>query len=288
MTEVKPGLYIEEPVSKSTRMATPIRRIIAFAKTRYQEAIVAEIEEFGLSLILDGYTQSTELDEFIYHEALVHPAMVTHERPEKVLVVGGGEGATLREVLKHNTVREAVMVDIDGEVVELCKKHLTVMHQGSFFDSRAKLVIMDGKRYIEEAESGAFDVVILDLTDPYSSDVARGLYTAEFYRSVYRVLSERGVVVTQAGSSFFYGDVYDWVLNNVKLVFPIVREYSIWVPSFGYACNFIIGSKGRDPAALSLEEVEKTIDARGLRGKLKLYSGRVHVALMLMPVFRKR
>ena len=274
-------------MSKSTRMATPVKRIIAFVRTKYQEAVVAEFEEFGLSLILDGYTQSTELDEFIYHEALVHPAMITHERPERVLVVGGGEGATLREVLKHNTVREAVMVDIDGEVVELCKRHLTVIHQGSFSDPRARLVIMDGKDYIEKSESGAFDVIVLDLTDPYSSEVARELYTAEFYRSVYRVLSERGVVVTQAGSSFFYGDVYDWVLNNVKLVFPIVREYSIWVPSFGYACNFIVGSKGRDPAALSIEDVEKAIDSRGLRGKLKLYSGRVHAALMLMPVLRK-
>lgn len=286
MTKLKAGLYIEEPVSASTRMTTPIKRILAFVRTKYQTAIIADAEEFGLSLILDGYTQSSELDEYIYHEALVHPAMVTHEKPERVLIVGGGEGATLREVLKHSTVRRAVMVDIDGEVVDLCRKYLECMHRGSFYDPRAELVIMDGREYVEKAQDGEFDVVVLDLTDPYSSEVAMKLYTAEFYKEVFRVLSSNGVMVTQAGSSFFYEKAYDWVLENVKKVFPLVREYSIWVPSFGYACNFIIGSKGRDPAALSIEEVDRILSERGLTGKLKVYSGRTHVALMLMPVLR--
>ena len=214
--------------------------------------------------------------------------MVAHKAPERVLIVGGGEGATLREVLKHSTVREAVMVDIDGEVVELAKKYLKVMHQGAFDDPRAKVVIMDGAEYIRRAPSDVFDVVILDLTDPYSSEVARGLYTAEFYREVYRILKRDGLMVTQAGCSFFYGDTYDWVLRNVEEVFPIVCEYNVWVPSFGYACNFIVGSKVYDPAKLTIEDVERVLKEREVKEKLRFYSGRAHAAMMLMPIFRPK
>ncbi len=279
------GLGVVETVSKHTIMVTKIRRIIAAKKTKYQDVQIVEFEDFGRGLILDGLIQSTEADEYIYHETLVHPVMITHPNPKNVLVIGGGEGATLREVLKHESIVDsAVMVDIDGELVELAKKYLDFMHQGSFNHPKAKVVISDGREYVERTPSKSFDVVILDLTDPYGPEIARRLYSKEFYEEVRRILKDGGIMVTQAGSSFFYPNVYKSVLNNMASVFPIVREYWAWVPAFAYSCNFIVGSLRYDPAGISEDYIEKVLAERNLHGKLRLYSGRYHVALFKNPV----
>jgi spermidine synthase len=212
--------------------------------------------------------------------------MVTHPAPRDVLILGGGEGATLREVLKHKTVQRAVMVDIDGEVVELSRLYLPEMHQGSFDDPRARVVIEDGFVYVENALKAGdkYDVVFLDLVDPYA-DLAKRLYAPEFFQKIRKILRDDGIVVTQAGNAFFFPDVYDMVLNGVKSVFPIVAEYSTWIPSFGYAVNFILGSR-HDPAALTAEEVDKRLKERGV--STLFYSGRTHIGLMNLPIHRKR
>ena len=137
--------------------------------------------------------------------------MATHPNPRDVLILGGGEGATLREALKHGTVKRAVMVDIDRDVVELSRAYLPQMHQGAFDDPRAKVVIQDGFVYVEEAIKAGdkYDVIIMDLTDPYSSDIAKQLYTREFFAKIRRILNDDGVVVTQAGNSFYFPAEYD-------------------------------------------------------------------------------
>ena len=251
------GVYIVEPTGKHLRLLFKVSKVYALERSPYQEVVLAEIEGFGRSLLLDKFIQSTERDEYMYHELLVHPAMCLHPRPERVLILGGGEGATLREVLKHNTVREAVMVDIDPVVVEFSKKYLEYMHRGSFSDPRARVVIMDGKDYIRQAPSGYFDVVIMDLTDPYASEIAKPLYSPEAFREIRRVLRDDGVVVTQAGSSYFYPDEYKWVLSSVKSSFRHVSEYWFWVPSFGLNVNFIVASN-----VYRLEDYVNVIDER--------------------------
>jgi len=280
------GLDIIQSTGRYTYMVTKVEELLYKSKSKYQDIVVAKLTDFGLALVLDGLIQSTEYDEFIYHESLVHPVMATHPQPEKVLIVGGGEGATLREVLKYSCVERAVMVDIDEEVVEVAKKFLKPMHQGSFDDPRAEVVIVDGREYLEKTRD-VFDVIILDLTDPYGPEISKKLYTEDFYRIVYDRLSDEGLMVTQAGNSYFYGDVYDWVLQNVKKVFGIVVEYNVWVPSFSYTCNFIIGSKKHDPRKLAVEEIEERLRKWGVEGKLRFYSGKAHIALMNTPIFRK-
>jgi len=277
------GYSIIEAVSRSSLLITKVKSVHLVTRTKYQEVQIVELEDFGRALVLDGYIQSSEADEFIYHETLVHPAMVAHPGPERVLIIGGGEGATLREVLKHSTVDRAVMVDIDGELVELAKKYLDFMHQGSFNSPRAEVVISDGKDFVRRSKDGSYDVVVLDLTDPYCSELARSLYSREFYRDVRRVLKEDGLMVTQAGNSFFYPDTYRTVLNNVRNAFPIVREYWSWIPSFSYACNFIVGSLKHDPASMTSEEVDRVLRGRGV--KTGIYDGRYHTALFSFKVF---
>lgn len=275
------GIYVIEPAGIYLKLLLRVNRVFALEKSPYQEVVFAEIEGFGRSLLLDKFIQSTERDEHIYHELLVHPAMVLHRYPEKVLILGGGEGATLREVLKHNTVKEVVMVDIDPVVVEFSKKYLEHMHRGSFDDPRAKVVIMDGKDYVKQGPSKYFDVVIMDLTDPYASEVARPLYSPEALAEIKRILKPEGVVVTQAGSSYFYPEEYKYVLNSVKSSFRYVSEYWFWIPSFGLNVNFVVGSD-----AYRLEDFVNKIDER-LRERgveTKLVSGKLVEGLLKIGV----
>jgi len=278
---VAEGVYIIEPAGKYVRLLFKVNRVFALERSPYQEVMLAEIEGFGRSLLLDKFIQSTERDEYIYHELLVHPAMAMHLNPERVLIIGGGEGATLREVLKHNTVKEAVMVDIDPVVVEFSKRYLEHMHQGSFNDPRARVYIMDGYEYVKKAPSGYFDVVIMDLTDPYASEIAKPLYSREAFAEIKRVLKADGVVATQAGSSYFYPEEYRYVLESVKANFKHVAEYWFWVPSFGLNVNFVVGSD-----AYRLEDVvgkmDEVLKSRGV--KTKLVSGRLVEGLLKIGV----
>jgi spermidine synthase len=284
-----PGpVVLIEPLSGNTTLLIRINAIHAVKRSKYQTIIIADTEDYDRALILDDYIQSSYQDEHYYHESLVHPAMVTHPAPRDVLILGGGEGATLREVLKHKTVQRAVMVDIDGDVVELSRRYLPEMHQGSFDDPRARVVIEDGFVYVENAlkTGDKYDVVIMDLTDPYSSDIAKQLYAPEFFQKIRKILRDDGVVVTQAGNSFFFPDAYDMVLNGVRSVFPIVAEYEVWIPSFGYAVNYVLGSPRHDPAAFTADEVDKRLKERGVA--TAFYSGRTHISLMNLPIHRKR
>ncbi len=278
------GFAIVQGVGKRSIMVVQARKVHVVKRTKYQEVIIADLEDFGKSLVLDGYIQSSAVDEYIYHESLVHPAMVIHPNPEKVLIVGGGEGATLREVLKHKCVKKAVMVDIDGEVVELSKKFLSEMHRGAFEDPRAEVVIADGKEYLRTC-SEEFDVVILDLTDPYSSEIARELYTEEFYRLVASRLGSDGVMVTQAGNSFFFEEIYDSIVRAIKKVFKYVVEYGAWIPSFGYVCNFVLGSLNVNPYALSASEVDSRLKERSV--DTKYFNGRTYIALLSAPIIKR-
>ncbi len=281
---MRDGIILSEPTSPNIATLFKIKKILAQAKTPYQEVLLVDLEEFGRALVIDNLIQSTERDECLYHEALVHPAMVLHPNPRRVLIIGGGEGATLREVLKHNTVEKAVMVDIDEKVVEFAKQYLGFMHQGSFDDPRAEVVIKDGLKYVKESPDKSFDVVILDLTDPYAGPAARPLYSEEFYRDVYRILSDDGVMVTQAGNSFFYREAYDYVYNNVKKVFPIVAEYWNYVPSFAYTCNFVLASKKYDPYSLDPGQIDEILGKRSVKNKF--LNGRVAKGLLLAGIVR--
>jgi len=263
-----------------------IRSIIYSGKTKYQYVEILDFEDYGIGLVLDGFVQSTEIDEHIYHESLVHPAMILHRNPEDILVVGGGEGATIREVLKHNTIKRCVMVDIDGELVELAKKYLGVMHKGSFYDPRVQLVIRDGLEYVRESKDKSYDVVILDLTDPYEpTGLARELYSEKFYRDVKRILREDGVVVSQIGNAFYYPKETDQAIENMEKVFRYVATYEVWIPSFGYSVNYVLATDIVDPLKITSAEIDDVLRHRGV--STKFFSGKTYESLMMRGLTRK-
>ncbi len=212
--------------------------------------------------------------------------MVTHPNPEKVLVIGGGEGGTIREVLKHNTVKEVVMVDIDEEVIRVSKTFMPQLSAGAFEDKRLKLVIDDGRAYLERTNE-QYDVVLIDVTDPLPQGPSYLLYTKQFYELVKSRLRSDGLMATQATSVFYSRKSYTLIYNTLKQVFPVVRAYSAWIPSYVSAWGFALASLNYDPLGLSVEEVERRLSERGV-SNLKFYHSEYHRSLFALPLYLKK
>lgn len=212
-------------------------------ETRYQEVVIGDTETFGRCLFMDGLVQSAEHDEAIYHSALVHPAMFLHDRPQRVLIGGGGEGATLREVLKHSEVEVATMVDIDRVAVEACRAHLPTWHAGAYDDPRAEVRYEDVRAVCEVAEPESYDVVILDLGDPSQPGPSTLAYTREFFQMVKRVLAPGGVVASQCGEfDLSVGENYPSLLATFRDVFGHTAPYRQMIPSFFSTWGFVLAS----------------------------------------------
>ncbi|MBU2547242.1 MAG: polyamine aminopropyltransferase [Proteobacteria bacterium] len=237
------------------------RREIFSGRSAYQSIHIIETEEFGRILFLDGVTQSAETDEFIYHEALVHPAMLTHPAPGKVCIIGGAEGATLREVYRHPGVRRAVMVDIDKQLVDLCREHLPEWSRGAFEDPRTELRFGDGRAYLEDTRE-RFDVILVDLSDPLVDSPAVYLFTREFYQAVSDRLDENGVAAFQAGSIEPWSlDLHARMFNTLAAVFPVVLPYPYYQPCFHELHSLILVTKDPD---MKGEEMGRRLLDRGL------------------------
>jgi spermidine synthase len=259
-----------------------ISDILYTGESDYQSIQVLESPGFGKCLVLDGKIQCSEFDEFIYHEALVHPVMIAHSKPETVFIAGGGEGATLREVLAHQSVKKAVMVDLDKQVVDVCRQNLPFLSDGAFDDSRAELLHLDAMKYLEETEV-KFDVVIIDLTEPLEEGPAYLLYTKEFYRGLLDRLAPGGMMTLQAGSTSMvisYG--FSTVIRTLRTAFEVVAPYLTEIPAFGGTWGFAVASRDVDPTRLSPGEVDGRIAERVGR-PLRFYDGMTHQGIFSLP-----
>ena len=282
--DIDPDRWLHDSISGNFIQLHRIEEILYTGQTRYQSVKILRTGSFGKCLVLDDKIQSSEADEFIYHEALVQPAMITHPCPETVFIAGGGEGATLREVLSHKTVKRAVMIDIDEEVIALCKEYLPDHSQGAFEDSRTELHHVDARDYL--AKSGdKFDIIIIDLPDPIEEGPAYLLYTREFYEIVRDRLTDNGIISVQAGSASLTELLNLTAVNNtLKSVFPIVCAYKADIPCFGGVWGFCLASPNLDPALLSPDEIDDRISARALTG-LKFYDGMTHQGMFSLPKY---
>ncbi len=276
-----PWKLIAEWISEGEACIREARRVLVEGRTRYQEYVIAELAGLGKALVIDGKVQSSLLDEHWYHEALVHPVLLSHPCPRRVLVVGGGEGATIREVLKHRCVESVEMVDIDGELVESAKRLLPEWHRGAFSDPRVRLIIGDGRRFVEQRRE-EYDVVILDVVDPTEGGPASLLYTREFYSSVKGALRGGGIVVTQATSPTLTPNVFASIVKTLGSVFKHVRPYVTYVRSYNGLWGFAAASDAHDPGSLGEEEVERLIRDR-IGGELRFYDPATHRWLFTLP-----
>ncbi|MEW6515711.1 MAG: polyamine aminopropyltransferase [candidate division FCPU426 bacterium] len=251
------------------------RRVLVTGQTAYQQVEIVDTYEYGRCLLLDGKMQSGQVDEHIYHELLVHPAMVAHPLPKRILIIGGGEGATLREVLRHGSVERVDMLEIDEKVVEFAKRHLSEWHRGAFDDPRLRLIVGDGRRFVQETAE-QYDVVLIDASDPSYDGPAYLLYTRQFYQEVAKRLSPAGIVATQAGAaSPTCGEIMASIHTTLGKAFPVVRAHEAFIPSFGYPWGFCLGSMQSDPARLAPAEVDRRLNERGVQ-ELKAFDGTTH------------
>jgi spermidine synthase len=285
--DTDPDKWLRDSINKNFVQLHRLEEVLYSGQTKYQSVQIVRSANFGLCLVLDGKIQSSEADEFIYHEALVHPAMITHPDPQTVFIAGGGEGATLREVLFHNTVKKAVMVDIDEEVIVLARKYLPDHNRGAFADKRTELYHRDAREYLEKS-SDKFDVIIIDLPDPIEEGPAYRLYTREFYEIVYDRLGSDGLITVQAGSASLNELLNLTAVNNtLSSVFSIITTYKIDIPCFGGPWGFCTASKKYDPGHLSVDEINARISRRSLKA-LKLYDGTTHHGMFSLPLFLRK
>lgn len=259
------GMYYLEQVTPYEAIYRRMEKVLAAGRTRFQDYFIFQTGAFGKVLVLDKDVQSTERDEYIYHETLVHPAMLAHPNPRSVFIVGGGEGATLREVLRHPTVEKAVMCDIDDELVEMARRLLPEWHQGAFDDPRAQVVTEDARGWLEN-HPDTYDVIIVDLNDPVGQDnPARMLFTVEFYELLKHRLNPGGLMAMQAGMILLtHHKMHPVVHNTVKQVFKHTRSYRNYIPGFMLNFGFIVASDAVDITGLSEGILETRIVERGL------------------------
>jgi len=262
-----------------------IARTISSRQTKFQFMEIFETHSYGKVLVLDGRIQSSQHDEFIYHEILVQPGLLAHPRPVRAMVIGGGEGATVREILRHPTITDCLMVDIDGEVVEECKKHLPEMHRGAFEDTRTRVLHEDARAYLEKTTE-RFDLIVVDLPEPLEEGPACQLFTTEFYTLIRDRLTDDGVMTMQAGMTkinelFFYGAVH----RTLTAVFPVVAPYQGFIACFGTPWGFILASKGIDPRRQTAAEIDQLIAERMNPDDLGYWNGAAHLHSFNLPKF---
>jgi spermidine synthase len=233
--------WIEETLHADFRFALKVGRVLYEQRSDHHHLAIVENGFFGRALYLDGVLQTTERDEFIYHEMLTHVPILAHGDARRVLIVGGGDGGMLEEVCKHRSVEHVTMVEIDRGVVDLCRQHLPSVSNGAFDDPRLDLVIDDGVRYLERTEA-RFDVVISDATDPIGPGEA--LFSDAFYAGVMKVLNPGGVLVTQNGVPFVQPDELSETVRKLRPLFRDVTCYLATVPvyvggpmAFGWATD---------------------------------------------------
>lgn len=272
--------FIEYQTPHSAHMHG-VKRVVHSQRTEFQQIDILDTEEYGRMLVLDGKVQSTLRDEYIYHESLVHPAMLAHPNPRKVLIIGGGEGGTLREVLRHPSVERAVMVDIDAAVVESSKRYMPELSCGAFGDRRTELVIGDGRRWVEGCAE-EYDTIIMDVTDPLEGGPGALLYTEDFYRAARRILRKKGGIVTQATSTYYSMQCFATIVRTLGRVFSGCGGYHVWVPAYDSMWGFAYGGLPTDPKTLSPRHVDAELGRRGLKG-LRHYDGEVHRTLFALP-----
>lgn len=272
--------WADEEYRGIVRTGFRLKRRVFKGKSPFQTVEVVETAGHGKLLLIDGMTMVSERDEFVYHEMIAHVPLFLHSKPRRVLVIGGGDGGTVREVLKHKNIERCLLVEIDGLVVETSKKYIP-MTAGKLSDRRSVVLIEDGVKFVRETPE-RFDVVIVDSTEPFGP--AKELFGTAFYKDVKRILTEDGIVVSQAGSPFYEIGTIRNLDRILKKVFPVVDAYLFTNLTYpGGLWAFTYASKGLRP-------VKDFRPARVKAAKLPLrwYNADVHAGAFALPNFVRK
>ncbi len=253
---------------------------LLFLRTRYQQMELVQLEGYGLCMILDGKVQLAASDESIYHELLVHPACVLHGSPSSVLILGGGDGCAARELLRYETIREIVIVDIDEEVVSVFREQFRELNKGSLEDPRVRVVPQDAMEFLKSI-GPSYDIIISDLTEPFdpaekAGELSAHLYSSQAYALISDRLTQGGIFVCQSGGILYqphYDQYHLEILKGIRAHFPHVEVAYEFVPSFEAMWSITLAS--RRPLGISSTDVDKSLAVLRVEGLLH-YDGRAH------------
>lgn len=272
------GTWITEKQSNHLSLSTEVDRVIYSGESEFQTIEVAHSLEFGNMLVLDGVFQTSEKEEFVYHEMMAHVPLYLHPNPKKVLIIGGGDGGVARECVRHEEVDEVTMVEIDGKVVSLSKEYLPTIAK-AMIEENPKLTVKigDGIGFMAQAEA-YYDVIIVDCSDPIGP--GEGLFTKEFYENTFKALKEDGLFVQQTESPFMHQALIKKCFSFVEKIFPITRLYTAFIPLYpsGMHC-FTMGSKKYDPLTW--------VSNRDSVKPMKYYNEDIQKAAFALPNFVK-
>jgi spermidine synthase len=270
-----------EPLNDSTGFYIKATRQIGEWQTKYQKLAVYDTPHYGKLFRLDGFNMTSEREEFVYHENLVHPALTAHSAPRKVLIIGGGDGGSSEEALKHPSVEQVTMVEIDEDVIRIAKEHFGAVHNGAFDSPRLRVLVEDGMKFVRETQE-KFDLIALDLNDPMGP--AEALYSAEFFQQCRHALALGGALVLHIGAPVARPERVAELAQRLNSVFRIVRPYTMYIPLYGAQWAMAVCSDKLDPKAFTADEIDRRIETRKLQ-QLKFYNGETHEGVFALPNF---
>ncbi len=272
--------WFSETLYTDFQQSLLIEEVLFEGRTAFQDAVIFRNPRFGRVLTLDGIVQTTERDEFCYHEMMVHVPMIAHGNAGNVLIIGGGDGGILREVLKHPDA-QPIMIELDETVVDICREHMPSLSDGAFDNDRADVRFMDGIKFVKETDE-KFDVIIVDSTDPIGPGEV--LFTEDFYSDCARCLTESGILVTQSGVTYMQDDEARQTYQRMKKLFADPSLYITQVPTYGASyMTFGWGCHSTAPRQTPLEEIERRLAPLNL--EFKYYSAATHIASFSLPTY---
>ena len=272
--------WVEETLHEGFRVRLKADKVLFDSQTEHQHLIIFENEDFGRVMMLDGVVQVSTKDEFVYHEMMAHVPLFAHGNAKNVLVVGGGDGGVLREVLRHPEVKSATLCEIDRSVIDLCREHFPDISNGAFDNKRTKVVIADGTKFVAETED-RFDAILVDSTDPIGPGAV--LFTKSFYADCKRALKPGGILVTQNGLPFLQASELKESVCYFRDLFEDAYAYMATTPSyFGDAMAYGWASDNDDLRQCAAGEIEWRYAAAGAF-PTRYWNPQVHVAAFALP-----
>lgn len=278
-----PAGVLAEPLCDDAGYYLKGGRLLEEGHSRWQAYEVWETPRFGRLFRLDGCFMTSERDEFLYHENLIHVAGIAHPGLRRALIIGGGDGGSAEELLKYPGIERIVIAELDEKVIEISRRYLGEVHRGALDDARVEIRIGDGMKYVHETGPAAgdrYDIVVLDLTDPVGP--AEALYAADFFAACKALLAPGGAIVLHVGTPFFQPERVRELVVRLRRVFACVRPYFLYIPLYGSLWGMACASDVLDPQALAADEVDRRLGERGIAG-LRHFNGAVHCAQFALP-----
>lgn len=272
--------WLNEGIGLTLKAGAPLESF----RSSFQQVDVVETDALGRVFLLDGSLMTSVADEWFYHEPLVHLAAISHPAPRHCLIVGGGDGGSARQLLKHPSVESITICELDQAVLDIARRHFQPVHQGALDDARVTVVVSEGQMFLAESTQ-QFDLIVLDLSDPVGPAVA--LYTSEFFALCKQHLTQSGALSLHLGSPQFQAQRVAALVQNLRSVFPKVRPYLVPIALYGGLWAMACASEVLDPRKLDSTQVAVRMAERNIEG-LNYYSAAMHGAMQVLPPFVER